>query len=1049
MPNISGTVLFSSSRTVNSINTLTPISSVAVTLYNESTKIGATILSTSIGNFEFTNVPIGDYLLVESAGASITSQSPSNFLEATTISTPIAKDPLVSSVTITNLPSGANTLDSLTPNTLKISINSSDLLNQHFVDGPVIYSPITILNTISTGDNLITLADNGIFGTNMPSTPVNTSPSTNPYQGLATGFGYQKYSNGTPNDGNISIVNIETLNTFGTWWNLVDHTTGDERGNFLVVNGANPGASIFSQKIQVKPLTYYAFSAWIANQIKVSGEVDPQFLLNITGENGSQSELIFSQKSNIIQVSTIVPSWKQIGKIFNSENYSNIVIDFISDGIAANGNDYAVDDVLLKEVIIDSNIIQTSKSVKNKTNLDDKNATVGDLLIYSISIINTSTINNIVNMVITDTLSNGLNFIQNSVLGGTLVSSSNNVVYISTETIPPSTSKIISFEASISNSITIPAVTNQAKLNYGIEIAPDLGPAPGTLFTNIVTTSIDTANLYSTKTVSPQTITTSGTVTYTVDISNQGTVSTNKVLFTDTLPNGLMFNQGSLVINNNTISQITLVNGAIVTTIPNITPKSTAQVKFSAIVNQTIPSTIINSATIFYSYGDSIVSTTLSSSASTSLNVVTNPTIPQGKVSLSKASSSQIINPYQTLTYTVTISNSQNNNLNNVIFYDTLPCNMEYEHNSFLVNGINYGIYCLNNGVNIGTIVANSTISVSFDAKLVCVSNDTIINNKACILYKNDLSHGSTTLSCSNISSVKVSNCDHNYAHICCEQEVYPKCVSNSDMVTYTVEVFNNGNVCANNVLFSDMIPSSMNFIDGSLSINGKTACNIEPSNGILSVALGCMQPHECSRIKYDTMLSTIVASEIINTCTVSYNYINCYSLSDTMTTSCQSSLNVVTIPTSNISIDKYAVYNTMELYDSNTYIIEICNYGTSNLNNVIFYDTIPSQMIYKPYSFTINNINYNIEDIKNGVLIGIIPANCTIKIKFKVKAVSVEESNIANNIAYITYNLPNSTTILNTSSNLSSVIITPQDCNDNYKHKRNQKCKQRYRCNK
>lgn len=45
------------------------------------------------------------------------------------------------------------------------------------------------------------------------------------------------------------------------------------------------------------------------------------------------------------------PEWVQIGSVICSESNTTLTVIFVSQGPAANGNDYAMDDIALYEVI--------------------------------------------------------------------------------------------------------------------------------------------------------------------------------------------------------------------------------------------------------------------------------------------------------------------------------------------------------------------------------------------------------------------------------------------------------------------------------------------------------------------------------------------------------------------------------------------------------------------------------------------------------------------------------------------------------------------------
>ncbi len=185
MPSISGKVIFDVNRTATVEPTYPGIENVAVVLQNTSTNVRLTVLTDANGNFQFINVPDGSYRIVESYGQSSGYATPGDFSLATVGEVPVGVDPPITAVP--TAPAGATNLDSLTPNTINLTVLGANIGNLNFLDGAVKYTPIgELLDSCTSiiGPNLITSADNGIFGSYPAGTAANFVPATNPYPGL-------------------------------------------------------------------------------------------------------------------------------------------------------------------------------------------------------------------------------------------------------------------------------------------------------------------------------------------------------------------------------------------------------------------------------------------------------------------------------------------------------------------------------------------------------------------------------------------------------------------------------------------------------------------------------------------------------------------------------------------------------------------------------------------------------------------------------------------------------------------------------------------------
>ncbi len=252
MATISGSVIFDRNRNAAVSSEDSGIASIPVVLQNINTSARLTVQTDNAGNYSFVNVPDGSYRIVEAYGISGGIPSPGDFSAASPGDVPQGRNPPISA--IANPPAVATHLDAVTPNTLMVEVVAADLTNQNFLNGPVTYTPIqTILDpcAIISGDNRITDADSGTFGSFVQGTEANTGASTEPYPGVTPDFAYVLPNPAVyaPMGGEYTVQNImnnAASNEIGAWWRIADHTQGNETGRMMVVNGFNPGAVFFA-----------------------------------------------------------------------------------------------------------------------------------------------------------------------------------------------------------------------------------------------------------------------------------------------------------------------------------------------------------------------------------------------------------------------------------------------------------------------------------------------------------------------------------------------------------------------------------------------------------------------------------------------------------------------------------------------------------------------------------------------------------------------------------------------------------------------------------
>lgn len=407
--NITGSVIFNINSQPNEASGNQPIKGVPVAIQVrgdtniEGTFVGKgiVVLTNSDGNFAFRDVPKGSYRIVEAAGYTGEISNSGNWNYSKSISvTP--NDPDIG--LITSPPREANRVNSLSPNTVYVNVSNSNISNVKFVDAPVEDIYLELNNYVTIGNNLITAGNNGDFGMLPNGTPVDTSPITVPYSDFITTFKYVRYVYFKPNDGEYSISNTITNTNFGTWFNVSDHTTGDESGRMMIVNGSNPNQSIFTTTVTVEPNTNYVFSTWVMNIDSEPTSVLPELRVIVR----SNTEFLFNQPLSSTLRVTRIPTWIQVGATFNSGSNTRLTVSFISEGGPAGGNDYLIDDIRLLQ-------LQGAPVTNIQKSVDRIIASTGDTIRYTITFTNSS-IQQLTNVIFRDIVPKGVTIIPNTLI---------------------------------------------------------------------------------------------------------------------------------------------------------------------------------------------------------------------------------------------------------------------------------------------------------------------------------------------------------------------------------------------------------------------------------------------------------------------------------------------------------------------------------------------------------------------------------------------------------------------------------------------------------
>lgn len=669
MATISGRVIFDRDRSLTFSSGDSGLANIPIVLQNVDTAARLTVLTDANGNYAFINVPNGSYRIVESYGTPGGVPTPGDFSTAVPGSIPQGVNPPISAAP--NPPPGATNLDSVTPDTLLVTVTGADLTNQNFFNGPVIYTPIQeILDQCVTisGANLINVADQGTFGTFPQGTPANTGAPVEPYPGVTPDFEYVLPDPDvfTPMGGQYTVQNIMNnarSEQIGAWWRISDHTAGNETGRMMVVNGFNPGAIFFKAVVPVQPNTNYLFTAWILNLFKVTGYPDPELGVVILDENG---DVLYSATLGIlIPVNINAPEWKQIGTVINSRNNTRLTVEFLSEGPEVIGNDYAIDDISFNEV-------QEPLFVPVKT-VSTSSVNIGETVTYTVTLTNTCE-SPLTDVFFRDLVPNGLTFVPGSVtVNGLSTPTANPNNGFDLPNVPSGGNVTVRFEALASAVPTVNPTLNSADVTYSY--TPVEGGIPSVFETTsnevpVTITAAIAADMAVTKTASPDPVAPGETLTYTIVVTNFGPNAAENVVLTDTIAAAILAPQFS--INGGAFQPWpgTLALGTFA-------PGETRTILIRGTVSDTASGIITNTATVS--------ATTPDPDPENNTSTVEVIAGRAADLSVVKTASSAQIAPGDPLTYTIVVRNLGPDAAENALLTDAIPAGLLAPQ--FAING--------------------------------------------------------------------------------------------------------------------------------------------------------------------------------------------------------------------------------------------------------------------------------------------------------------------------------------------------------------------------
>ncbi|MGH0941459.1 DUF7507 domain-containing protein [Bacillus mycoides] len=655
---------------------------------------------------------------------------------------------------------------------------------------------------------------------------------------------------------------------------------------------------------------------------------------------------------------------------------------------------------------INSGEILAGKSV------DKTFAKIGDTLSYTISLSNPGNVTS-QNIIFTDILPDGTTFISGTLVndsGAQQIGNPGNGIQIGN--INPSGMAVITINALVTNIPSINPISNSSSVQFQHIVDPSQPVITQTASSNTVTTTINSAILATSKSADKSIISVGDTITYTTTITNIGNTPATNITFTSAIPANTTFIPNSVIING---MQQLGARPALGVNIPNIAPGATVTVTFQVTVISVPPSSsIMDNDTILYSY--TVDPSAAPVTTSTSTNIVTNPVL-DAMITMIKSVDQTLVTLGDTITYTTLLTNSGNTNATNITFTDLIPDGTTFVSDSVTINGITQLGLNPNTGITIGSIAPNSSIAIAFQvtatstpvqnpiANSATASYTFIADPNAPIVSRNVTSNTTfTTINTATILSSK--QVDKVFSHI-------------GDTLTYTVTLTNNGNSSAQNVIFTDTVPSGTTFIANTFSINGIPQSGANPVNG---VNIGSITAGTTVNVSFQvTVTSLPTENPIVNFSSTSYQLVSPpdaeTSISNPVSTQIREAI---------LSMTKNESLSFADVGQTAFYTTSIANVGNTDATNIVFTDILPSGLTFVPNTLTVDGVLQPDANPNTGVTLAALPPNEIYSIVFQVTVNSIPPSNPAPNTASTTYEFtvdPDNPPVSNTASSNTTLL--------------------------
>ncbi|MDX5835037.1 cell surface protein, partial [Bacillus cereus group sp. BfR-BA-01748] len=575
--------------------------------------------------------------------------------------------------------------------------------------------------------------------------------------------------------------------------------------------------------------------------------------------------------------------------------------------------------------------------------VDKTFATIGDTISYTITLSNPGNVTS-QNIIFTDILPDGTTFIS-----GTLTNDSgtqqigNPANGIQIGNINPNGTAVITLNVLVTNIPSINPISNSSSVQFSHVVDPSQPSVSQMNVSNAVSTTINSAILTTQKSADKSIVSVGDTITYTTTITNTGNTAATNITFTSAIPASITFIPNSFTING---VQQSGAQPALGVTIPNIAPGETVTVTFQVNVISVPPSnSIMGNDTILYSYTVDPNGTPITTSIST--NIVTNPVL-DAMITMVKSVDQTLVTLGDTITYTTILTNSGNTNATNITFTDLIPDGTTFITDSVTIDGITQIGLNPNTGITIGLIAPNSSISIAFQVTATSTPAQNPIANFATASYTFIADPNAPIVSRTVTSNTVFTTI--NTATILSLKQVDKSFSRIGDTLTYTVALTNNGNSSAQNVIFTDTVPSGTTFIANTFSINGVPQSGANPVNG---VNIGPITAGATVNVSFQVNVTSLpTENPIVNFSSTSYQLVSPpdteTSISNPVSTQIKEAI---------LSMTKNESASFADIGQTAFYTTSISNIGNTDATNIVFTDVLPSGLTFVPNTLTVDGV--------------------------------------------------------------------------------------------
>lgn len=314
-------------------------------------------------------------------------------------------------------------------------------------------------------------------------------------------------------------------------------------------------------------------------------------------------------------------------------------------------------------------------------------------------------------------------------------------------------------------------------------------------------------------------------LTYTIKVSNNGSLPVSNAIFTDNIPSNTSFMNNSFTINGEIKVNANPVSGVTIDSIP---VNNLITITFKVVV-LSIPdiNPASNTASITYEYATAPnESPKIFTSFSNEASFRTNSAVLQFIKKVNKSAAAL----GDKLTFSFQLTNIGNVPALNMVFKDTIPLSTNFIEGSFKINGETQLGVDPSRGVTIGLLDPNHNLAISFDINTISMPSPPKITNNAEITFNHTVDPNSPFK-----AKIKLSNSVETEikAKLTITKGSDKDAANKGDIITFNSLIKNNSCDTVTDVFFIDVLPQNIEIIPNSFKVNDEVILRANPNTGV------------------------------------------------------------------------------------------------------------------------------------------------------------------------------------------------------------------------